>query len=158
MQQRPISARTVRKTEPKVQLLLEGNCWYHPAWQEQPLLLCQLHASRPAKKDCTPAPSAAKMAASQGECAHPGPCNVHAMTASIEQLRQLHKCLHLVTPPAADDGCWEQVCNLAYSVPHLQQHSSNRCAEMRHRNRYSGLTAGWSRTSAVGISNVLGNG
>jgi hypothetical protein len=60
--------------------------------------------------------------------AHLGPGNVHAMAACIEQLRQLHKALHLVTPPAADDGCGKQVRNLPHGVPHLRQEDNTAAA------------------------------
>jgi hypothetical protein len=52
--------------------------------------------------------------------AHLRPCNVHAMAPCIEQLWQLHKCLNLVTAPATDDSCREQMRHLPDCVAHLQ--------------------------------------
>ena len=50
-----------------------------------------------------------------------GSCDVQPMAASVVQLRQLHKGLHLLSPPTADDGCGEELCYLAHCLPHLQQ-------------------------------------
>lgn len=49
-----------------------------------------------------------------------GSNNVHAMAASIEQLLQLNKALHLLPAPPTDNGRGEKLCNSAHSCPHLQ--------------------------------------
>ena len=49
-----------------------------------------------------------------------GSNNVHAMAASIEQLFQLDKALHLLPAAPTDDGCGEKLRNSAHSCPHLQ--------------------------------------
>ena len=45
--------------------------------------------------------------------------DVHAMAASIVQLWQLHKGLHLLAATAADDGCGEHARHLAHRLTHL---------------------------------------